>query len=103
EDGIRDFHVTGVQTCALPISSLIQKPNNERQNEVNHKTSKVLYYNAFDHIGYKHCNTQSIDCSVCLFFGIFCALMEGHITSNDRSEERRAGKAGGSRKWPHEW
>src|SRR5690606_39483022 len=21
EDGIRDFHVTGVQTCALPISS----------------------------------------------------------------------------------
>src|SRR5690606_469709 len=23
EDGIRDFHVTGVQTCALPISSTI--------------------------------------------------------------------------------
>src|SRR5690606_42042777 len=23
EDGIRDFHVTGVQTCALPISGLI--------------------------------------------------------------------------------
>src|SRR5690606_40800804 len=22
EDGIRDFHVTGVQTCALPISTL---------------------------------------------------------------------------------
>src|SRR5690606_40073900 len=22
EDGIRDFHVSGVQTCALPISSL---------------------------------------------------------------------------------
>src|SRR5690606_40780628 len=22
EDGIRDFHVTGVQTCALPISSV---------------------------------------------------------------------------------
>src|SRR5690606_40224588 len=22
EDGIRDFHVTGVQTCALPISGL---------------------------------------------------------------------------------
>src|SRR5690606_40677387 len=22
EDGIRDFHVTGVQTCALPISML---------------------------------------------------------------------------------
>src|SRR5690606_40182047 len=23
EDGIRDFHVTGVQTCALPISRMI--------------------------------------------------------------------------------
>src|SRR5690606_39701071 len=23
EDGIRDFHVTGVQTCALPISSAV--------------------------------------------------------------------------------
>src|SRR5690606_39781887 len=23
EDGIRDFHVTGVQTCALPISMLL--------------------------------------------------------------------------------
>src|SRR5690606_40658673 len=23
EDGIRDFHVTGVQTCALPISKAI--------------------------------------------------------------------------------
>src|SRR5207302_2129816 len=25
EDGIRDFHVTGVQTCALPISSMRQR------------------------------------------------------------------------------
>src|SRR5690606_40340862 len=26
-DGIRDFHVTGVQTCALPISTLIALSN----------------------------------------------------------------------------
>src|SRR5690606_17559380 len=25
EDGIRDFHVTGVQTCALPISRIVTK------------------------------------------------------------------------------
>src|SRR5690606_41178753 len=25
EDGIRDFHVTGVQTCALPICVLVSK------------------------------------------------------------------------------
>src|SRR5215475_14924679 len=31
EDGIRDFHVTGVQTCALPISVLVEKaPAQER-------------------------------------------------------------------------
>src|SRR5690606_25145347 len=26
EDGIRDFHVTGVQTCVLPISTWLAKP-----------------------------------------------------------------------------
>src|SRR5690606_40483961 len=25
EDGIRDFHVTGVQTCALPISRFLRQ------------------------------------------------------------------------------
>src|SRR5690606_40031841 len=29
EDGIRDFHVTGVQTCALPISA---RPTDSRPN-----------------------------------------------------------------------
>src|SRR5690606_40848504 len=29
EDGIRDFHVTGVQTCALPISTTIRRPRSE--------------------------------------------------------------------------
>src|SRR5690606_39954471 len=28
--GIRDFHVTGVQTCALPISALVQEPTERR-------------------------------------------------------------------------
>src|SRR5690606_40925738 len=27
EDGIRDFHVTGVQTCALPISPVGPRPS----------------------------------------------------------------------------
>src|SRR5690606_4875583 len=29
--GIRDFHVTGVQTCALPISALFRKPQDIRE------------------------------------------------------------------------
>src|SRR5690606_39988045 len=31
EDGIRDFHVTGVQTCALPICVLIDGVGADRQ------------------------------------------------------------------------
>src|SRR5690606_40817196 len=37
EDGIRDFHVTGVQTCALPISA----PNHsttEKQRDTRRRT-----------------------------------------------------------------
>src|SRR5690606_41710363 len=30
EDGIRDFHVTGVQTCALPIFGLVVRPDRRR-------------------------------------------------------------------------
>src|SRR5690606_39723615 len=30
EDGIRDFHVTGVQTCALPISAFPKDKPDER-------------------------------------------------------------------------
>src|SRR5690606_27795705 len=41
EDGIRDFHVTGVQTCALPIllfikdDKLKQLPENEMEEAIN--------------------------------------------------------------------
>src|SRR5690606_40090177 len=31
EDGIRDFHVTGVQTCALPILMEFSKRSSERR------------------------------------------------------------------------
>src|SRR6266511_6304785 len=34
EDGIRDFHVTGVQTCALPISSRSAYPNASDQTSL---------------------------------------------------------------------
>src|SRR5690606_39475168 len=32
EDGIRDFHVTGVQTCALPISGFRVRPFAKAKN-----------------------------------------------------------------------
>src|SRR5690606_1828028 len=35
EDGIRDFHVTGVQTCALPILKMIEA-NNDKDLYIRH-------------------------------------------------------------------
>src|SRR6266511_5701034 len=37
EDGIRDFHVTGVQTCALPISHLVPVPEVGSPAELNER------------------------------------------------------------------
>src|SRR5690606_39651209 len=36
EDGIRDFHVTGVQTCALPILAIaMDRPYRDVYNDLN--------------------------------------------------------------------
>src|SRR5690606_40267778 len=43
EDGIRDFHVTGVQTCALPIlETYIPVSPEETQRNANVRPSKRL-------------------------------------------------------------
>src|SRR5690606_40823795 len=52
EDGIRDFHVTGVQTCALPILSLFQEYGVQKVTiaEIAKKAhvSQVTIYNYFE-------------------------------------------------------
>src|SRR5690606_39373206 len=45
EDGIRDFHVTGVQTCALPILPSTEK----RMVVLDMKDEKVLYHTIVSH------------------------------------------------------
>src|SRR5690606_41092853 len=42
EDGIRDFHVTGVQTCALPILALSKKIFADRSNGKNVYTAEPI-------------------------------------------------------------
>src|SRR3990167_3980471 len=43
EDGIRDLTVTGVQTCALPISNIKQWPTGcSRQSGINYATDNFL-------------------------------------------------------------
>src|SRR5690606_40924023 len=66
EDGIRDFHVTGVQTCALPIFEAVEQP------VVAARPSQPIDDGLFD----------SLD------------LNRDGFLSEDRSEERRVGKEG---------
>src|SRR5690606_40654885 len=87
EDGIRDFHVTGVQTCALPISlasfitSLIITfyaiPVVIRVAEIKH---------LFDEPDERKLHKSSVP----TLGGL--AIFAGMIFSLTRSEERRVGK-----------
>src|SRR5690606_40927617 len=65
EDGIRDFHVTGVQTCALPIC-----PTSCSQMQVNGST---------------RCPTHALACT------LVQPRIQPLVTT--RSEERREGKS----------
>src|SRR5690606_39933701 len=90
EDGIRDFHVTGVQTCALPIwpgrSGGRRRPVKDPPSvsSVDHLWSAVV----------RKANHGS-SCCVCWGAG---GLPGGIQPSGRRSEERRVGKEGG-RRW----
>src|SRR5690606_41164570 len=76
EDGIRDFHVTGVQTCALPISDATRasmgSPEQGAQQECNSSLSPF-----------------SGNTSLSRFTGVLTVLRR---RSASRSEERRVGK-----------
>src|SRR5690606_39514700 len=68
EDGIRDFHVTGVQTCALPISEPLEVRGAQFDDEVVGDDGPVAVPDG----------------------GVVVALPLER--SRDRSEERRVGK-----------
>src|SRR5256885_2649575 len=72
EDGIRDYKVTGVQTCALPISAVVQRQHSAAEDSV------VLR----DHIG-------NLD------------VPRSANRRGERSEERRVGKECRSRWSPY--
>src|SRR2546427_8984332 len=80
EDGIRDLTVTGVQTCAIPISPAQSRAGN----------AAPLPYLAL--------SAAAVDCAggvaVSLWFGGFDAqkLRRAHLDAGRRSEERRVGK-----------
>src|SRR5690606_40724492 len=87
EDGIRDFHVTGVQTCALPISSPSEVENSVTK-EIEDAISSLENVEAI-----KSTSQES-------FSIIVIQLKQGtdvDLSLQDaqrRSEERRVGKEG---------
>src|SRR5690606_41122281 len=77
KDGIRGFHVTGVQTCALPISERAMQNAKETGQEISLQPMKPADRRVI-HLFLK--NYEDIETS-----------SEGE--EPDRSEERRVGKA----------
>src|SRR5690606_40012190 len=89
EDGIRDFHVTGVQTCALPISNIaalaLGKKVSVAETPADAESSKNALVPAT--VG-SHLYVTSRSVSAMLA-----------ETSKARSEERRVGKEGRCGGW----
>src|SRR5256884_7349418 len=95
EDGIRDVAVTGVQTCALPISFSILVTSQIRIPPS--RTSKSCRPGTFSNSLTDTCGFENI--GICLLM----ELMSLHLNRNalKRSEERRVGKECRSRWSPY--
>src|SRR5690606_40916251 len=88
EDGIRDFHVTGVQTCALPIS----------RNEISSGIIAFSYSSLFEVIMLScvaaALSTKAKGTLYCLAIVLTSCLSDS--SNSIRSEERRVGNECGS-------
>src|SRR5690625_6692613 len=85
EDGIRDGHVTGVQTCALPISRAASSAGSS-PSEFTGATTRIS-------TPWLRRSWMSL---ICLGSSLFALV----TTSSARSEERRVGKEWRSRGSP---
>src|SRR5690606_39585129 len=74
EDGIRDFHVTGVQTCALPILRSIRFIPKAR-----HESIRFVYFSLLIQ-------------QLIIMAKMSAAKLVNFIIKSKRSEERRVGK-----------
>src|SRR5690606_40913769 len=81
EDGIRDFHVTGVQTCALPIL-----PRNENMESVQAIKQR------FEIIGNDPKLNRAVEKAIQVAPTDISVLVTGESGVGKRSEERRVGK-----------
>src|SRR5690606_40820839 len=94
EDGIRDFHVTGVQTCALPIFSVSEV--RDIQEEASEQGVRLIGF--LRRGGEKVYATRVVD-ELVQKKGNEYVLRADPAIKVDRSEERRVGKEGRARWW----
>src|SRR5690606_40122536 len=92
--GIRDFHVTGVQTCALPISSCALPATDGQEIRTDSEMVKKAREGVMEFLLINH----PLDCPICDQGGE-CDLQDqamaygrGGSRFYERSEERRVGK-----------
>src|SRR2546430_12026445 len=89
EDGIRDLTVTGVQTCALPISCASPILRNRQQRRF---LADALEIGAGESLGPRRDRVE-VD--------VFCKRHPTAAQTQNRSEERRVGKECRSRWSPY--
>src|SRR5207253_8155837 len=87
EDGIRDGHVTGVQTCALPIFSRHTIWGSNRVYTETHGPVETFVDWLNDMLG-GSATWSNVTCSDCSLLG----SCNGGSNDGARSEERRVGK-----------
>src|SRR5690606_41045827 len=99
----RDFHVTGVQTCALPICPtgrlrLAHPPGNETPGHASWAWSEVLVLVVFGSVG-GVCLLHLGDLALVRLARQLDGVVGGGVGVGARSEERRVGKEGRVRGW----
>src|SRR5690606_40342957 len=99
EDGIRDFHVTGVQTCALPILTVLAAI----LAIIGYSLNDTIV--VFDRIRENFRFLRNTSLIENINISTTQTLLRTLATSIStllavRSEERRVGKEGGCREWP---
>src|SRR5690606_40379033 len=103
EDGIRDFHVTGVQTCALPICT------RDARNAIAPSLPRRCSARAIsDRIEYLSMDSELLDLVLTWDqTGVYevseLQSVTDEVTPGDRSEERRVGKESRGRRWQDVW
>src|SRR5690606_39670530 len=94
EDGIRDFHVTGVQTCALPISAAVAAKKAflvNRVGDLGLLIAIMLMFSTFGTVAFSGVLGGLDGAGQGVLTAIGLLLLLG------RSEERRVGNECGSR------